>query len=88
MKIAILALLAGYVLGKEYDTTQTEGGLYLTNEGAVFANSTNIATQQDAETLVDISRSTVISRAQDWVNRKIPYSQSKTTGIFLIFVKI
>ena len=26
-----------------------------------------------------ISRDEVISRAQDWVNRKIPYSQSKTT---------
>lgn len=27
-----------------------------------------------------ITRGEMMSRAQDWVNRKIPYSQSKTTG--------
>ena len=27
-----------------------------------------------------ISRTEVLSRAQDWVNRRIPYSQTQTTG--------
>jgi hypothetical protein len=30
-----------------------------------------------------ISRDTIIARAQDWVNRRIPYSQTKTTGTII-----
>lgn len=33
-----------------------------------------------------ISRAEVIARAQDWVNRRIPYSQTQLTGEIIIYV--
>jgi hypothetical protein len=34
----------------------------------------------DSKEPLQISRSSIISRAQDWVNRAIPYSQTDYTG--------
>ncbi len=84
MKISVLlTLLATSAFAREYDLTQTEGGKFLTNEGAVLAGNSTLPVVADDEKLVSISRSDVIARAQDWVNRKVPYSQSATTGTIL-----
>lgn len=83
--IALLAVLATSSLAREYDLTETEGGKFLTNEGGVLAGNSTLPFVDD-EKLVGISRSDVIARAQDWVNRKIPYSQSATTGACSIVI--